>query len=238
MAASARFCGGCGTPTRQHERAVDARRRGEVRATSRAALAFGTACVVTLFGLLAVSSVADLDDLDGWQAVLLGALPTVAATLAAGFVAGGLRHSFPMNLRWHWLLLAVPGAALTLGVALGYVELLSIGRAGSDDSLTDYEPTLPLWAAIVVFAPLFEEWLCRGVAWNAAARMSSPRTALVLTSILFAFLHGLGGFLLALPHRFCMGLIAGWLRWRSGSILPAILLHALHNAAAVAWFGG
>ncbi len=68
--------------------------------------------------------------------------------------------------------------------------------------------------------------------------MSSPRTALVLTSVLFAFLHGLGGHMAALPHRFFLGLVAGWLRWKSGSLLPAILLHALHNAAAVYWFGG
>ena len=108
----------------------------------------------------------------------------------------------------------------------------------SDLSPTEEAPTAALWFTVVVLAPWFEEWLCRGVAWNAAVTMSSPRLALVLTSVLFAFLHGLQGHMLALPHRFFMGLVAGWLRMKSGSLLPSILCHALHNAAAIWWFGG
>jgi membrane protease YdiL (CAAX protease family) len=69
--------------------------------------------------------------------------------------------------------------------------------------------------------------------------LASPRTAVVLAAVVFAFLHGLGGgWLLELPHRFGAGLVFGWLRWRSGSLLPAMLAHALHNGAAWWWEGG
>lgn len=44
--------------------------------------------------------------------------------------------------------------------------------------------------------------------------------------------------MLALPHRFAGGLALGWLRCKSGSLLPGVLAHALHNQAATYWFGG
>ncbi|MFY9343166.1 MAG: CPBP family intramembrane glutamic endopeptidase, partial [Planctomycetota bacterium] len=92
-----------------------------------------------------------------------------------------------------------------------------------------------LAVAVVGLAPIAEELLCRGAAWQAATRLGPPRVALGLTAVLFAFLHGLnGGYLLELPHRFAAGLIFGWLRWRTGSLVPAVLAHALHNGIALA----
>jgi membrane protease YdiL (CAAX protease family) len=100
------------------------------------------------------------------------------------------------------------------------------------------DPTPAVWLAAVVLAPLGEEWLCRGVAWSAARRLAPPATTNLVTAIVFAFLHGLAGYLLAVPHRLVAGLVFGWLRLRSRSLLPGVLAHALHNLVAVAWFGG
>ncbi len=47
-------------------------------------------------------------------------------------------------------------------------------------------------------------------------------------------MHGLGGgWVLEFPHRFVSGLIFGWLRLRSGSLLPGMLAHFLHNALSL-----
>ena len=80
---------------------------------------------------------------------------------------------------------------------------------------------------------LIEEWMYRGVLWNALRPIAGRSITIVSTAVLFAFLHGLnGGFILELPPRFVMGLLLGWLRARTGSLWPCVLAHFLHNAAA------
>ena len=51
-------------------------------------------------------------------------------------------------------------------------------------------------------------------------------------------LHGPGGGTLGLPHRLVAGAVFGWLRLRSGSLVPGIAAHAVHNALALALLGG
>lgn len=229
--AVARFCGACGTASRDHQKQVAARGASERVRMLRAALALGCACVGTLFGLLGgVAALAG--EGSEWTAPLAGTAAVAGAALLAGLVGGSLRRSLPLAVRWPWLAAAVPAAALSLGAALVWIALWP--------APPDREPRVAgaaLWVGAVVLAPLVEEWLCRGVAWQAANALA-PRLALVLTAVLFGFLHGLGGHLLAVPHRFVSGLLYGWLRSRSGSVLPAIAAHALHNAVCVAWLGG
>ena len=74
--------------------------------------------------------------------------------------------------------------------------------------------------------------------WEATRRAAGSRTALVATSVLFAFLHGPGSGTLGLPHRLVAGGVFGWLRLRSGSLLPGVLAHAVNNAIALALLVG
>ncbi len=91
-----------------------------------------------------------------------------------------------------------------------------------------------LWLAMVLFPVLSEEWLDRGVLWAALRRVTGVRATVLCTAILFALMHGLnGGGILEVPHRFVVGLGLGWLRLRSGSLLPGILAHALLNTLAI-----
>lgn len=223
----ARFCGACGAASRDHVRAVAASGRAERRLALRSALSLFATCAGT-FAVLQVPSPEDVDGL-ALEAIEAGSL--LLTGLVAAFVGGGLRGTTPVAANLRWLLAAAPLAGLTIGVA--FVYLHALGLAGA----TDAEPMdLAPWIGTVVFAPLVEEWVCRGVAWRAAERLSRPATALVITSVLFAFLHGLGGlWLLELPHRFAGGLAFGFLRWRSGSLWPGVLAHALHNGLVCGW---
>ncbi|MCA8947947.1 MAG: CPBP family intramembrane metalloprotease [Planctomycetes bacterium] len=230
MAASARFCGACGTPTRAHQKRVIAADRGERRHNLRAALVLAVACTVPLFGLVAVAFGFELDD-DRWSDLALAWSPIVVAAVVGALIGGRPADTFPARPAWRWLPAAVPAAALSLAASVGFVALFRDGAAHGRT------PGAAALVSLVVLAPLLEEWLCRGVAWRAAAAMSSPRAALLLTAILFAFLHGLQGHMLALPHRFVAGLVFGALRLGSRSLWPGILAHALHNAAAVYWLG-
>ncbi len=231
-----RFCGACGAATRGHAHEVAARTRQAKQATARAAKALGLVVLITLVGLMLGPRLLGERAHDGWPAVLVGAAAVFGAALVAGLVDGPLRASLPLATRPIWLLVALPAALVTLGAAHVYLGILTQGA--TDPSGEPSDVTTATWVAVVVLAPLGEEWLCRGVAWRSAVTLSSPRTALLLTAILFAFLHGLGGgYLLELPHRFAMGLVAGWLRWQSGSLLPGVVVHAAHNFVAITWLG-
>jgi len=53
-----------------------------------------------------------------------------------------------------------------------------------------------------------------------------------LTSALFASLHFLDVY--NVPGIFLMGLVLAWLCRRTGSVLPAIVAHAINNGTALA----
>jgi membrane protease YdiL (CAAX protease family) len=80
-------------------------------------------------------------------------------------------------------------------------------------------------------AAIGEELLFRGAlyAWL-RPRLSAPAT-IVITAAAFAAIHGLPPIL---PLAFAMGLGFGWIRERSGSTVPTIIIHALHNALMIA----
>lgn len=231
LAPAARFCGQCGTPSRTHARAVVARGHAERRQALRAALSLGALCGGTFVALLVGPEALGVTE-DGWGAHFVHAAELAVVGLAAAIVGGGLRGTSPLAVRWPWLLAAAPAAAGSMAFARLFLGMLGLRVEGDAAAL------LPTWVAAVVLAPLVEEWLCRGVAWRAAERLATPATALLVTSVLFGFLHGLGGgYLLELPHRFVAGLVFGWLRWRSGSLLPGLLAHAIHNGLASGWPG-
>lgn len=65
-----------------------------------------------------------------------------------------------------------------------------------------------------------------------------PPAAIVVTGLAFGLAHGL---VVALPVLSLFGVILAALRWRTASLYPPIILHALFNATALiaaVTFGG
>jgi len=120
-------------------------------------------------------------------------------------------------------------------VAFAYVEILRVVvDAGQAADPLPAEPAWWPWLSIAVLPAVIEEWLCRGILWEAARRFLSSNATILLTAALFALLHGLGGgVFLELPHRFVAGLFFGFARERSGSLLPAIAGHFVLNGLAI-----
>lgn len=85
--------------------------------------------------------------------------------------------------------------------------------------------------SIGICAGVAEEPIFRGVVQRGIASAAGKRTAIVLTALLFAFIHmELVGF----PTRFIIGLALGCMFWRSGSILPGVFTHAAYNSTVIA----
>jgi membrane protease YdiL (CAAX protease family) len=101
-----------------------------------------------------------------------------------------------------------------------------------------------MWIALVIAAPLGEEITFRGFLYRGWAQ--SPRTvvpAVVVISAAWAILHIQYDWY-GILQIFLIGLLLGWIRWRSGSTLLTIALHSLINlyatiqtVAKVEWLG-
>jgi membrane protease YdiL (CAAX protease family) len=145
---------------------------------------------------------------------------------------------------------ASPGAATTIRLALGGVALVQfplLMLAAALNAIVPYEhPVLEFLerargpeAAMVVIvsavmvAPLAEEFFFRRVlqGWLEKRCAADPGVAVLVSSAAFAVAHTGQG--LAYLPLFPLGLVLGLIVERTGSILPAIVLHATFNAVSV-----
>ena len=134
---------------------------------------------------------------------LLCALMVMAATLAAGIV-GDLSSSWlpPMP---KWLEDALKG--LTTGSF--WVNFICVS----------------------IFAPFFEEWLCRGmVERGLLGRGVKPAWAIVLSALFFALIH-LNPWQ-AIP-AFLLGCLFGYVYYKTGSLKLTMLMHFTNNTFAL-----
>ena len=90
--------------------------------------------------------------------------------------------------------------------------------------------------ALVVVPALLEEWFFRGYLYGALRQRAGAAATIAITAFLFGLMHFVLNMQLGLVRLLpsaLMGIPLGWLRETSGSVLPGMLLHALHNACLV-----
>jgi membrane protease YdiL (CAAX protease family) len=85
------------------------------------------------------------------------------------------------------------------------------------------------FAVVTVVAPAVEELTYRGVGF-ALLSPYGKWAAVVATAVLFGLAHGL---VAGLPVLTIFGLAVGWLRARTASVYPGMLLHGVFNGAAL-----
>ncbi|MBI1899494.1 MAG: CPBP family intramembrane metalloprotease [Planctomycetia bacterium] len=87
----------------------------------------------------------------------------------------------------------------------------------------------------MAFAPaLAEELFFRGFLFSALAARRSPWFVILTTAVLFGLMHLVTEVLVVrLVPTMALGVVLGWLRHRTGSIWPGVVLHFCHNALLV-----
>ena len=91
----------------------------------------------------------------------------------------------------------------------------------------------PFWSSFLVtaiFAPVFEEWLCRGMVLRGLLAKVKPGWAIVISALFFALIHMNPWQAL---NAFIIGLIMGYIYYRSGSLWLTMLIHFVNNGFAV-----
>ena len=91
----------------------------------------------------------------------------------------------------------------------------------------------PFWCTLLsvsVFAPLVEEWLCRGLVLRGLMNKMKPAGAICISAAFFAILHMNPW--QALP-AFLLGVLFGYVYYKTGSLKLTMLMHCVNNTMAV-----
>ncbi len=144
--------------------------------------------------------------------------------------------------RTPWVFLGLGMAAgLTVGLLPGwYAHQMSVAFPSlSNGALGMINGALtsghPVWRGVLaieiaVIVPLAEELVFRGFMWDALRRYVSLPTTWIVTSAIFCAYHMDP---LQSSAIIPTALMLGWLRWTSGSLWPAVLLHVFNNGLGV-----
>lgn len=82
---------------------------------------------------------------------------------------------------------------------------------------------------IGILVPVAEEMVFRGAILRTLLKQWSPWVAIGVVALLFGLVHGnVAQFI----HAFLLGLLLGWLYYRTDSIVPGIVLHWMNNTIA------
>lgn len=91
----------------------------------------------------------------------------------------------------------------------------------------------PVWVSLLcvsVFAPLFEEWLCRGLMLRGLLAHMKPAAAIAVSAAFFAVLHMNPW--QAIP-AFLLGMLFGYVYYKTGSLKLTMLMHCVNNTFSV-----
>jgi membrane protease YdiL (CAAX protease family) len=174
----------------------------------------------------------------------LGLLVEIFIIVPAGFYVWRLRMPFFKTFRLHPISLRLVGISVLIALSSlivfdemdrlvnmvfpmpAWIEE-AIRTAVQIESLAD---AVLLIGMAVLVAGVAEEMLFRGMVQRSIETYRDPAMGIVLSSVIFALAHFNPWTAMQITF---MGLLLGYLAWKSGSILPAIILHAINNLASL-----
>ncbi|MFW6047660.1 MAG: CPBP family intramembrane glutamic endopeptidase, partial [Candidatus Woesearchaeota archaeon] len=87
---------------------------------------------------------------------------------------------------------------------------------------------LLMYVAIVIAAPILEEFIFRGIILDGLLKRYAPLKSILLSSLLFGVFHlNLYQFISA----FIISCLMGWVYYKTGNLLLGILIHMVNNTA-------
>lgn len=184
-----------------------------------------------------------LPGLDNGFGHWIGGILVTAITLLAMSIAGWGRYFGTGSLFrgpkpfFLGLVIIVVGIVGMQLIAAGYGKLyeLVLGKALDQQLVSLFlknESILGMLGTLLIVGiaiPFYEEVFFRGFLYDALDKRWSAKTALIVSSVGFALVHGLTFFVPLLFLSFALG----WLRMRNGNLRMCFFLHAANNSFAV-----
>jgi ABC-2 type transport system permease protein len=176
---------------------------GRGRATGAAVLiAFSIGGAITYAIMRSVYAKAKTEDVPRIRGESLNPLPGIAGGLFAA--AAGLLYLYALS-------------------ALGILE------EATRDSGSYAKLGLWVWPLAVIAAPIFEEFIFRGLIFGGLRRSFGMWPAALASAAVFAIMHPA----VSIVPVFVMGMCAAWLYERTRGLLAPILAHATYNACII-----
>ena len=91
----------------------------------------------------------------------------------------------------------------------------------------------PFWSSflvVAIFAPIFEEWMCRGMVLRGLLTKMKPVWAIVISALFFAVIHGNPWQAL---NAFLIGMVMGYVYYKTGSLILTMIIHFVNNGTSV-----
>ncbi|MGL4768167.1 MAG: CPBP family intramembrane glutamic endopeptidase [Formosimonas sp.] len=129
------------------------------------------------------------------------------------------------------------GLALLVVVgAGGLFQMLDLEKSSQMDGvLNQAQSSVMLYVAVILAAPIFEELLCRGFIISGLERLNWPDAAsfaVAISAFFWAMLH-LQYHAHEMFQIFLLGVVLGFSRLKTQSLITPLLIHVLNNALAV-----
>ncbi len=176
---------------------------------------------------------------EGHEAIGEIVVACVDAVIITAFAASEFRAIVAMIkpsaavARWmglglaYWALLYILGTGYFYLLVHGlHIQVIDLNQSFEQGG---YSKAVSLFFNCVMPA-FWEEIAFRGIILGALLRVVRPMEALFITSCVFAILHRDP---LSVPYLGMLGFLAGYLRLRSGSLLPGMVVHCVNNLCAV-----
>lgn len=202
---------------------------------------FGMA--LCLFGILIVTflpyATVGYDSTLEFHFGVQNAIQIMDAIVVLGFALVCWQATWPLfkTVPIVWCLSAISTGVITVSIAISFVAI-AVMLTGVDEIMT-IQPAFNagygwvfIFLTVVAQPAIIEELAFRGVIFDGLRTTLSDRETVVVTALLFMVIHMSP---VAFPHLLIMGLLLGWMRLKSGSIWPCILMHATHNALVIAY---
>lgn len=170
-----------------------------------------------------------------------GLIPLAAVWLSRSVLKTSYRWTMPTILSILGALLIGLGAwgiahesfVIAEQMGIGGLDVEKIEQTKQTVEALKVAPAWLLVACLALAPAVIEEFCFRGVLFSALGNVLSPTKLIVVTAFVFGLFHVVTGNML-LIERFIpttlLGLILGWIAYRTGSVWPGVLMHFTHNA--------
>jgi membrane protease YdiL (CAAX protease family) len=211
---------------------ADAESTPEAAATLRPGIASAIWLYVALLSILIVPrEMAAKHELSFGDSLRIQALLTIVIVTWA---IASWRVTLPAYVRWpaaKWFAQAIILGVATSLLAMIWSRILNQSLAVSTgDPTTLYFQHGLGWGAVIgltcAWPAIFEEMAFRGIIVPVLFRALTKWEAIIASAAMFMILH-LSVF--SFPHLLCLGLALAYVRIRTGSIWPCVLMHFTHN---------
>ena len=213
------------------------RDRGDTPSLAEALMCGVLLLVLKFFAQLAAATPTSWRDVVVSTSILQIALIAGPALLMAVMLTGSVRKTLLLRMpRFTTVIAAILLAFFLHPLALSLSEFIQRLYPISPDTIeqlaafSEMITNAPLWQKLALMALLpavCEELAFRGFILSGLRHIGSKGMAIIVSSLFFAVLHSILQQSLA---AFFLGMVIGYVAIHTGSILPCIVFHAIHNS--------